>query len=276
MDDSHLAARTPSGRRGCPGRGPRKRLWSVYIPVLGTSRGRRPHASRPPGPRGSVAALAVDVEPTVFWNGDPAAFTKMLAKWKAITGFIEGDEPGAHGWISDVSPPANGSSGSKVEARYLSPLGIEADAAAFTDVYPVFVIKSANRGPDGRREQGDAIRDEYDAIADELGMSRSSLPSRPTTKRLVADAVELFRARILDDLESADAPRVITLGDEALQVLRQIPELEPSAPAATLTDLYGLDVYGRPGQLTINGRRVEWLALAHPGLMRGRAAAASP
>lgn len=216
-----------------------------------------------------MAALAVDVEPTVFWNGNPSVFPEMLAAWKAATRFVEGDEPGAHGWISDVSPPANGSSGTKVEERYLSPLGIEADAAAFTDVYPVFVIKSASRGRDGRREQGDAIRDEYDAIAGDLGTSRSSLPSRPTAKRLVNDAVQLFRARVLHDLEAADAPRVISLGDEALQVLRQIPELMPTAPAVTITDLYGASLYGRPGELTINKRRVEWLALAHPGLLKG-------
>ena len=144
-----------------------------------------------------------------------------------------------------------------------------ADDVGFTDVYPVFVIKSAGRTRDGRREQGDAIRDEYDAIADEMGTSRSSLPARPTAMRLVNDAVQHFRTRILNDLEGADAPRVITLGDEALQVLRQIPELMPTAPAPTITDLYGAGLYGRPGQLTVNGRRVEWLALAHPGLLKG-------
>jgi hypothetical protein len=216
-----------------------------------------------------VAALAVDVEPTVFWNGSSSAFSGMLAAWKVATGFIEGDEPGARGWIGDVSPLANGSSGSKVEERYLRPLGIAADDVGFTDVYPVFVIKSAGPGRDGRREQGYAIRDEYDAIADDLGTSRSSLPARPTAKRLVNDAVQLFRARILNDLEAADAPRVITLGDGALQVLRQIPELMPKAPAPTITDLYGAGQYGRPGELTVNRRSVEWLALAHPGLLKG-------
>jgi hypothetical protein len=137
--------------------------------------------------------LAVDVEPTVFWNGNPADYPEMLAAWRAETGFLEGDGAGTHGWISDVPPPANGSSGFKVEARYLRPLGIAADTAAFTDVYPVFVTKSTGRGPGGRREQGDAIRDEYDAIADAMGRSPSSLPSRPTARLLVKGALERSR-----------------------------------------------------------------------------------
>ena len=168
--------------------------------------------------RGSIAALAVNVEPTVFWNGDPLGFPRILEAWMAAAGFIEGDEPGAHGWISPTSPPANGSSGTKVEERYLRPLGVTASSAAFTDVYPVFVIKGTGGTGRGRREQGDAIRVEYDSIAENLGLPRSSIPARPTARRLVQDALTRLTSRIVQDLEAADAPRVVTLGDEALQV----------------------------------------------------------
>ncbi len=68
---------------------------------------------------------------------------------------------------------------------------------------------------------------------------------------------------------AANAPRVISLGEESRQVLRRISALKPQPPAETITDLYGTDSYGRAGQLTVNGRRVEWLALAHRGLLRG-------
>jgi hypothetical protein len=217
-----------------------------------------------------VAALAVDVEPTVFWAGDPANFPEMLASWKATTGFIAGDDPGAHGWISNTSPPANGSSGAKVDKRYLAPLGIAAASAAFTDVYPVFVTKSVGRGSHGRREQGDAIRDEYDSIAEDMGFTASSLPRRPTAKQLVTDSLERFQGHIMRAVEEADAPLVITLGDETLQVLRRIPALTPEPPAETITDLYG-ERYGSRGHLAVNGRRVEWLPLVHPGLLKGTA-----
>jgi hypothetical protein len=217
-----------------------------------------------------VAALAVDVEPTVFWAGDPAGFPEILASWKTTIGFIDGDDPGAHGWVSNTSPTANGSSGAKVDKRYLAPLGIAAASAAFTDVYPVFVTKSVGRAAHGRREQGDAIRDEYDSIAEDLGFPASSLPRRPTAKHLVTDSLDRFQGHIMRAVEAADAPLVITLGDETLQVLRRIPALTPEPPAETITDLYG-ERYGARGHLAVNGRRVEWLPLVHPGLLKGTA-----
>ncbi|NLD76030.1 MAG: hypothetical protein GX643_05120 [Acidimicrobiales bacterium] len=222
-------------------------------------------ASRSSG--GSVAALAVDVEPEVFWNGDTDSFSPMLNQWRAVTGFVDGDHAGAHGWIGPRSPSANGSSGAKVEERYLRPLGIPVSQTAFTDVYPVFVVKRSKSGK--RREQGDAIAVEYDSIAQDIGRQPSTLPPRPSTGALVAGAIERFSDRIVDDLEAADAPLIISLGDEALQVLSQIPALQPRPPARTITETYGTE-YGRPGSLTVNGTAVQWIALAHPGLLKGK------
>jgi len=224
-----------------------------------------PAYSISPSRRGAVSALAVDVEPTVFWDGDPAGFPEMLAEWKAKTGFVDGDDPGCHGWVSSSSPPANGSSGTKVQKKYLDPLGVAGAEAAFTDVYPVFVTKSSSTGSRGRREQGNAIRDEYDAIADELGLPASSLPIRPTIRQLVTESLSRFQDHLLQALEAADAPLVITLGDEPFQVLSRIPALTPEPPADTIADLYGAR-YGERGYVTVNGRRVEWLPLVHPGL----------
>jgi len=62
---------------------------------------------------------------------------------------------------------------------------------------------------------------------------------------------------------------IISLGDEALQVLSQIPALQPRPPARTITETYGTE-YGRPGSLTVNGTAVQWIALAHPGLLKGK------
>lgn len=216
---------------------------------------------------GSVAALAVDVEPTVFWNGATDDHSAMLDTWRSATGFVEGDGPGSHGWISTRSPSANGSSGTKVEQRYLRPLGIAPERAAFTDVYPVFVVKKS--GPRSRRrEQGDAIASEYDSIAADLGEQPSTLPSRPTSRQLVSAALEQFSNRIVQDLEAAAAPFVIALGDEALHVLSQIRALRPKPPANSITETYGTG-YGRAGSLTTNGAPAGWVALAHPGLLKG-------
>ncbi|HSY25231.1 MAG TPA: hypothetical protein VK841_24065, partial [Polyangiaceae bacterium] len=110
------------------------------------------------GMSGAVAALAVDVEPTVFWDGNADDFGESLARWKRDVGFLDGK----HGEVLPASPTTNGSSGEKVVRHYLEPLGISADRATFTDVYPVFLVKTSNGK---RREQGDAIREEYDTIA---------------------------------------------------------------------------------------------------------------
>ena len=51
--------------------------------------------------------------------------------------------------------------------------------------------------------------------------------------------------------------------------MRRIRPLDPEPAAETITQLYG-DDYGRPGRLTVNGHHVEWIALAHPGLLKGK------
>ena len=213
------------------------------------------------GRRGSVAALAVDVEPTVFWDGNADDYGERLARWKREVGFVEG----RHGSISPVPPAANGSSGDKVVRHYLAPLGIDPGRATFTDVYPVFLIKTSNGV---RREQGDAIRDEYDTIAPSMAMPACTLPPRISSAKLPSLAANAFGNRLVEDLARAAAPLIITLGEEVWATLLAIPSLRARPPAASFTDLYG-DSYGARGTLTVSGREVAWLPLVHPGLLKG-------
>ena len=224
---------------------------------------RAPHGHGGAGRRGTVAALAVDVEPTVFWDGNADDYGERVARWKRDVGFVEGK----HGSISPASPAANGSSGDKVVRRYLTPLGIDAGRATFTDVYPVFLIKTSNGA---RREQGDAIRDEYDSVASQMGRQPCSLPARIPSSNLPALAASTFGARLVADLAAAAAPLIITLGEEVWATLLAIPSLHARPPAASFTDLYG-DKYGARGAVTVNGREVAWLPLVHPGLLKGTA-----
>lgn len=48
------------------------------------------HACRKPKP---VSALAVDVEPVVFWVGVAPDPEILIEEWKAQVGFVEGDDP---------------------------------------------------------------------------------------------------------------------------------------------------------------------------------------
>jgi hypothetical protein len=222
-----------------------------------------------------VAALAVDVEPTVFWNGSSDDFAARLAGWCDAVGFREGDAPGQHGHISVTSPPTNGSSGRKVVDRYLRPLGLEESSVTFTDIHPVFFVKYGSSRQNGRRQQGDAIRDEYDAIVRELGMVRSSLPVRPATAKLPGLAATRFSDRIVKDLAQASAELIVTLGPEVWNTLVLIPELRARPPCSSFEGLYG-PKYGSAGTLSIAGRTVAWLPLVHPGLLKGEAAASAP
>ncbi len=228
-------------------------------------------ANHPRGERrGAVAALAVDVEPTVFWDGNAADFPSRLAVWKHQVGFLDGHEPGQHGTVSEVSPATNGSSGTKVVADYLRPLGVQAHQTGFTDVYPVFVVKTAGSSSTARgrrREQADAIRDEYDSVSADLNRPASSLPARPSPGQLPGLAIRHFGDRLVADLERIDAPLVVTLGKEAWATLTGIPQVHALGPS-NFVDLYG-EGYGTSGSLMINGRRVEWLPLVHPGLLKG-------
>jgi hypothetical protein len=213
--------------------------------------------------RGTIAALAVDVEPTVFWDGNADDFAARLARWKASVGFLEG----THGTVSPVPPAANGSSGAKLEKRYLAPLGIPVARVTFMDVYPVFLVKTASGA---RREQGDAIRDDYDSIALQMGVPVSSLPARIAKAKLPTLAASTFGPRLVADLTAAAAPLVITLGEEVWDTLLAIPSLRARPPRPHFPDLYG-EAYGATGSLAVGGREVTWLPLVHPGLLKGTA-----
>ena len=218
-----------------------------------------------PGRKGRVAAMAVDVEPTVFWDGNGADFSSILARWCELVGFQAGDELGSHGHIGLRSPRTNGSSGMKVLEHYLAPLGLHPDSVTFTDVYPVFVVKSGRIGSKNRG-QGGAIRDEYDPIAENMRMRPSSLPPRPARALLPKLAARDFSTRLLSDLAASQADLVITLGSEVWDTFHLIPELQARAPTPTFEGLYG-SRYGQTGELQVFAKKMTWLPLVHPGLL---------
>jgi hypothetical protein len=81
----------------------------------------------------TIGALAVDDEPTVFWDGADAHH--RINQWRT-----------AVNWRDDwgtISPAAgNGSSGRIVANEILTPLGITAEQTYFTDCLPYYFVKS--------------------------------------------------------------------------------------------------------------------------------------
>lgn len=203
--------------------------------------------------REHVAALAVDVEPEVFWDG--RGEEEMLEKWRTRVGWVEGDDDGLFG---SCAPAMNGTSGRAVESDVLAPLGLDPSRVWFTDCIPWFFIKSST----GRAQQAEAMTDVYAPIAAELGLQPASLPARPSPDRLVSEAIKTQRARLLSELDESGADSLVTLGDEARRVMCDLGSDCGGSPA---TPLDPGDGYGEPGTITIGGRQVNWYALSHPG-----------
>jgi len=134
----------------------------------------------------------------------------------------------------------------------LRPLGVDAAAVFFTDCLPTYFVK------DGPGSQGQRIRTVYEPFAAVTGCPPADLPVRPTPSVLVQLAVENEGRVLRDQLAGSGASRIVTLGQEADDVLARI----------TGADRVRLDRgpgYGMPVRIELGGSRREWLPLTHPG-----------
>jgi hypothetical protein len=207
----------------------------------------------PPGHTGRplISSLAVDVEPIVFWDGTDPTPSQVFGRWLLDVSF----DPERHG---SAYPGHNGPSGAGLVDEILTPLGLDPMQVAFTDAVPWFFTKR------GRGSQGAAIADRFLPVAGHLGVNPGSLPTRPSTKELPKIAAgdkrrDSFRAELLE----ADAPLIVTLGQEAVDSVGAIADDSTGLPRRLAPQ-----GYGRRGALTIEGHRFEVLPLAHPGFLR--------
>lgn len=209
-----------------------------------------------------MGALAVDVEPVVFWDGTDPDPDDLIADWKREVGFVDGDDPGCDGRVGGVH--LNGSSGATLAAEVLRPKGFELPDVWMSDVEPWFQVKF---GTPTKRQQGDVLRDIYNPFAAASGRRpAASLPRRLTPKALVAHAISEERERLRSELLESAAPIVLTLGEEARQILLEVVDAATGLPTSALNTLD----YGRPGWVDVSGRTMEWIALVHPGQRASR------
>ena len=132
----------------------------------------------------------------------------------------------------------------------------------FTDAVDRFFVKRGG----ATRQQGDVIDAVYQPFAVEAGLPAASLPPRPTPARLVENSIAEHRQRLRAELVEASAPVVVTLGEEARQVIVGIAD-EASGPPLVPLDRRSIehDGYGEAGVLRIGDLRVVWHAVVHPG-----------
>ena len=131
----------------------------------------------------------------------------------------------------------------------------------FTDVVNQYFVKG------GARSQRSSLRDVYEpfaAIVDEL--NEAHLPARPSPGALVKLAVRAHASRLCAEVAQARPTIVVTLGEEARQVLARIADVADGPPTVPLTDPTALaDVYGRPGTIAFGEQRARWYAAVQIG-----------
>jgi hypothetical protein len=127
-----------------------------------------------PDASATVGALAVDDEPTVFWDGADAV--ARIEDWKGEVGWTEV-------WGTVGVAGGNGSSGRHVVDHVLKPLGVSPSSVYFTDCLPTFFVKY---GPGSQGERTQAI---YQTFAAAQGLPSADLPPRPSVAELIKRSV---------------------------------------------------------------------------------------
>ena len=200
------------------------------------------HVSWRPHNRKPIRAMAVDNEPEPFWTGADEAV--RLAHWKAEVKF-------SHTWGEVHGVGAlNGSSGLWVEENVLKPLGATRADAWITDCLDTY------RCSDGLAAR---IADTYAPFAAEEGLPAAQLAGHPSENAIVEEALRVHRQRLLQELATAKPELIVTLGNAALRVLRELP-IALGGPAALHADAG----YGKELRVTVAGVTARWLPLAHP------------
>jgi hypothetical protein len=193
----------------------------------------------------TVGALAIDDEPTVFWDGADA--NQRIEEWQQTVHWTSS-------WGTVGATSGNGSSGRHVIDHVLQPLAIAPENVYFTDCLPTYFIKS------GAVSQSTAIRGAYGpfAAAHRPPLPTADLPTRPSPQDVVRRAIAEEGQTLRTQIEKAAAPAIVTLGQEAADVLAAIAGSDRVLLAIG-------ESYGRARTIGIAGRRMQWVPLVHPG-----------
>lgn len=192
-------------------------------------------------PDGVVAeALAVADEPTVFWDGADAG--KRVSRWKERVGWRPA-------WGSVNPAGTNGGAGKHVNDHVLGAFGLTPDDVWFTDCLPTYSVKP------GKNSQLDVYHPF--AATQDPPLPDAELPLRPSPSQLVSNAVTEEGVELRKQLLEADAPAVVTLGQEAADVLAALTGADRVVLAPDAD-------YGREHEIAFDGHKLRWTALTDP------------
>ena len=183
-------------------------------------------------------ALAVASEPRIFWDGNES-------EAKAIIDSVA--MPEELGYLEPAGKQLNGPSAKVLDENILAPLGYTRADAWLCDCLPETRINPS---------QARALREKYDPLVEAYHLNPVTIPARPS-----AFCDRKRSLEITQELMQSDADLLVLLGDIPIaQYLKRVADV-PYATLGEYVDLYG---YGTKTEVTIEGKRIQVLPLAHP------------
>ena len=200
---------------------------------------------RPPKPYRPIQAIAVDNEPDFFWNGGNEE--AITAEWQKEIGFSE-----QWGEVF-CAGKLNGSSGLWVDENILNPFHLARNENVW--ISDCLTTYRSSTGVKARLE------DTYLPFAQKANLPVPLLGEHPGEEEIVREALSQQKNRLRSELYAAKPEMVITLGNAALRVMRELVDFA-TAPAKLAASM---EVYGKPIAIQIEGKlRAVWYPLAHP------------
>lgn len=184
--------------------------------------------------------MAIDNEPTVFWDGSDA--DERVASWEA-----KYFDPA---WGRVTATALNGPSGAWLRTNVLDHLVAAGLRSHFvTDCLTTY-----------RLSTGAAARltDTYERMAAKTtGLESVQLEAHPSETQIVHEAIRAQSTRLTNQIAAAQPRLLVTLGNAASRVINNLAN---NGGRGVLTP----DAYGRPVEVTISGTRTRWVSLVHP------------
>ena len=183
-------------------------------------------------------ALAVASEPRIFWDGNEKEAAKIIGRINI---------PAQLGYLEPAGKQLNGPSAKVLDENILKPLGFERKDAWLCDCLPETRINPS---------QLKAIKEKYNPLIEEYGLNEVTVPIRPT-----AFCDEARSREITEELMKSEAELLVLLGDIPIaQYLKKVSDV----PFSTLGEYFALYGYGTVTEVTVNGKKIKLLPIAHP------------
>jgi hypothetical protein len=189
----------------------------------------------PEGGEPLCKALAVASEPEIFWNGENAA--EIIAKIAV---------PPEAGYLEPAEGTFNGPSGKALDEFYLEPLNLHRSDVWLCDLVPHSLMDKG---------QKDAIQKRYAPLCERYSLPAASIPERLQPLNINDNRPN----EILSELEESQAETIILLGNEPLECFLSVV----SDCKKTRLAEFGIETYGSPVSVIINGKQYTVIPLTH-------------